>query len=570
MKTKAFLFSFLLAAILLLTGQEARADHWTKTYTFQGTQNENTCTGFFTEESDPSTRYNSSPSRWTYETDGSISFTLADAVTLTVSSSTNKIDPKGALGLTVWKEAKFSFDGRYVYRVKLFDKDGNTLCDIWNQDLLLNFTLTFDENITFRKMEIFYGNSPWLEDIAAGSGTEADPFIITNTTMMKALAVSVNNYGHYFEGNFIKLGADITFSYKTDWDVSGGNDNNCTPIGSKDGPFKGTFDGDGHTISGIRIADNDLGYYGLFGNLGSSATVRNLIVRDATVMALERCGVIAGYNGGTISNCLVVNANYIVFQTTDAGLIASNRGTQTQTYYRDCKHTISGGVHIDSSDEHNIYAVIPGDGVVLPARTASYTFLDGTSLYDDGVTLGGKQYYTYDSQIALSYSGELPAGYQIKYTSTAGTFGADGFTMTVKGDATVTASLEPAASISVTAYSASFAGQTRYWATFYHAEKNYRLPVGTQAFYMKSDHALYRVGDGSLIPAGCAVVIMAESESVTLTATSDEAPSVSDNILKGTTTATEKTDVHVMGLSGDTFGFFSFTGTIPAGKAYYE
>jgi len=95
---------------------------------------------------------------------------------------------------------------------------------------------------------------------------------------------------------------------------------------------------------------------------------------------------------------------------------------------------------------------------------------------------------------------------------------------------------------------------------------------------MDSDHALYRVGNGSVIPADCAVVIMAESASVTLTATNASAPSVSGNILQGTSAATTASTlvsgtqkVHVMGLVSNTFGFFEYTGTdpIPANKAYY-
>ena len=125
---------------------------------------------------------------------------------------------------------------------------------------------------------------------------------------------------------------------------------------------------------------------------------------------------------------------------------------------------------------------------------------------------------------------------------------------------------------------ATLAGQTRYWATFYHPTVNYELPTGAQAFYMGSDHALYRIGAGSIIPAHCAVVIMAESASITLTATNASAPSVSGNILQGTSAATTASTlvtgnqkVHVLSMSGETLGFFEYTGTdpIPANKAYY-
>lgn len=116
---------------------------------------------------------------------------------------------------------------------------------------------------------------------------------------------------------------------------------------------------------------------------------------------------------------------------------------------------------------------------------------------------------------------------------------------------------------------AVFSGQTRYWSTFYHPDYSYLLSSGAQAFTMGSDHALYRIGDGSIVPAGCAVVVMSDSASLTLTAISAAVPSVTGNILRGTTNAANKLGVYVMSQVNGTFGFFEYTGEIPANKAYY-
>ena len=87
---------------------------------------------------------------------------------------------------------------------------------------------------------------------------------------------------------------------------------------------------------------------------------------------------------------------------------------------------------------------------------------------------------------------------------------------------------------------------------------------------MKTDKALYRVGNGTIVPANCAVVIMAESASITLSATNSNAPEVSGNILQGTSAATAApAGAHVLSKVSETFGFFGFTGEIPANKAYY-
>ena len=124
--------------------------------------------------------------------------------------------------------------------------------------------------------------------------------------------------------------------------------------------------------------------------------------------------------------------------------------------------------------------------------------------------------------------------------------------------------------MTLTANQATLAGQTRYWTTFYHPHWSYELPAGAQAFILKSDKALYRLGDGSIVPAGCAVVIMSDSASIEITLTDANAPAVSGNILLGTTaTAAAPSNAHVLSKVDSNFGFFGFTGEIPANKAYY-
>ena len=139
--------------------------------------------------------------------------------------------------------------------------------------------------------------------------------------------------------------------------------------------------------------------------------------------------------------------------------------------------------------------------------------------------------------------------------------------------------------VTVTAHKGTFAGQTRYWATFYHPTSTFLLPAEAQAFRMGSkgsNYVLYRLFESSIIPADNPVVIMIESSStndsigITLTKTSPRTSE--DGVLDGTATATAASSlvsgtnkkVYVLGKDADgNVGFFPFTGTIPANKAYY-
>ena len=99
---------------------------------------------------------------------------------------------------------------------------------------------------------------------------------------------NVNNGSNSYEGIVIVL----------DWDLNLGN--GWTPIGTPKHPFRGTFDGQDHTIIfGIYNESND--YQGFFGYM--QGTVKNVNFSQCSVIGRNYVGVIAGYCNGTISNC---------------------------------------------------------------------------------------------------------------------------------------------------------------------------------------------------------------------------------------------------------------------------
>lgn len=195
-------------------------------------------------------------------------------------------------------------------------------------------------------------------------------------------------------------------------------------------------------------------------------------------------------------------------------------------------------------------------------------------------TWGDATLYWFSNGNVITFRGTIAAeaGTTLRITGLTGTKPKDLFGNEFSGTIThtfsgVTSTNDPH---SITAHAATFAGQTHYWTTFFDGACNYRLPAGAQAFTMKADKALYRVGDGSIIPAGCAVVIMADTETITLTATNETATPEADNILKGVGTFTAQNKItttkklYVLGVYDGHFGFHEFTGTVvPAYKAYY-
>ena len=82
-----------------------------------------------------------------------------------------------------------------------------------------------------------------------------------------------------------------------------------TPIGTDyDNSYTGTFDGGGHTITGLTFTTNDK-YAGLFGWLNKAGTVKNVVMEGVQITSNQiygGCiGGVVGYSWGTIENCSV-------------------------------------------------------------------------------------------------------------------------------------------------------------------------------------------------------------------------------------------------------------------------
>lgn len=162
-------------------------------------------------------------------------------------------------------------------------------------------------------MVIMASICPALTALAVGTvpSVEGGVYQISNADELFWFADAVNSGSQSIKG---KLTADIQLPSDTLW----------TPIGSYDVPFKGTFDGDGHTVSGVNVDTTELcaGFFGRvviareatedipevmnseFVMQHSVTSIQNLKITDATVKGGYYVGGIVGYaeNLG-ISDC---------------------------------------------------------------------------------------------------------------------------------------------------------------------------------------------------------------------------------------------------------------------------
>ena len=123
----------------------------------------------------------------------------------------------------------------------------------------------------------------------SGSGTLVDPYLITSDTELE----EVRN--------------DLTAFYRLDADITV---NAWIPFGT----FTGNFDGNGHTVTISSLGAVPLSgttyFVGLFGELGSSGSIRNLKVEGTLgfsengANSIHIGGIVGRNNGGTIQNCV--------------------------------------------------------------------------------------------------------------------------------------------------------------------------------------------------------------------------------------------------------------------------
>ena len=99
---------------------------------------------------------------------------------------------------------------------------------------------------------------------------------------------------------------DINITLDKNIDLTG---KDWTPIGTDyDNSYKGTFDGGGHTITGLTFTTNDE-YAGLFGWLNRAGTVKNVVMEGVQITSNQiyggSIGGVVGSGWGTIENCSV-------------------------------------------------------------------------------------------------------------------------------------------------------------------------------------------------------------------------------------------------------------------------
>ena len=206
---------------------------------------------------------------------------------------------------------------------------------------------------------------------------------IENYEQLKAFAARVN-------GGEIHLDAKLTADFPC-------SDQTWTPIGNDDNEYSGTFNGQGHTITGLSnadvdysgLSDDDEAYIGLFGVV--EGKVQNVVLAGCALSfasdanADAYIGAIAGKNYGTVENCGNTGA---VSGPSDAyvgGVVGYNISGTVQNCYN--TGAVSGGIFVGGVVGENTGSVknCLNTGAISGRAGAAVGGIAGTVTKDDTV-----------------------------------------------------------------------------------------------------------------------------------------------------------------------------------------
>ena len=188
---------------------------------------------------------------------------------------------------------------------------------------------------------------------------------MTSAEGLKNIAKLVNEQWNL--GINITLTADIDLS-GIDW----------TPIGiDYNHQYKGTFNGGGHTITGLTVTTSDQ-YAGLFGYIGSGGTVKDVTlegVQIATTHSVGDAGGVAGYSYGNIENCSVSGSVSVSGMNGFAGGVV---GYQSGGFLTEC----SSSATVNAGNKAGGVAGATNSGAILTAcyATGSVTLVSNNDI----------------------------------------------------------------------------------------------------------------------------------------------------------------------------------------------
>jgi hypothetical protein len=169
-----------------------------------------------------------------------------------------------------------------------------------------------------------YGEQVQCTTLIAGDGTAGNPYQIANLNDL----LWIYNNSTKWNCSFIQtneINASSTNGWNINWEDKA---TGWMPIGNSSLNFTGSYDGNGHGISGLYINRGSSDYQALFGII-NGAIIKNLKLTDVSIKGSLYTGGLAGVsdNSSQINNCSV--AGNVTGSYYTGGIAANNNTSST-------------------------------------------------------------------------------------------------------------------------------------------------------------------------------------------------------------------------------------------------
>jgi uncharacterized repeat protein (TIGR02543 family) len=190
-------------------------------------------------------------------------------------------------------------------------RSGYTLGGWYTDNNTFNTQFNFNTQQVTSNITLY---AKWNTNTTGGAGTQNDPFRIYNVTDLQRVGRETTTGGWTLSAHY-RLEVDINLTGNV-WTRIG------TPADQD--KFKGTFDGNNHSITGLIINASEL-YQGMFAYLAQGALVNDLTLKECDIRGSSDVGVVAGQNDGTVKNCYV--SGIVVPSSSNAGGVVGMNGS---------------------------------------------------------------------------------------------------------------------------------------------------------------------------------------------------------------------------------------------------
>ena len=237
---------------------------------------------------------------------------------VTINNSTVKISGGTGRGITA-QHGDLVITGNSTVEITNMGEATIELRNNKSMDIAETATVKVDVEVNNTTAGTITGTVDTVVTGLPGTGTEADPYLVTNLDELKWFRDDVNA-GNTYAGKYVKVTANEIDLAGEEWE----------PIAYNGKTFKGNFNGNNVVIKNLVItktltnaaANNGIGF---FGRTDSPAVIENITIENVDITGSLYVGAIVGfgYTGNKIENC-TVKGNIAIDAWWYAGVIGGN------------------------------------------------------------------------------------------------------------------------------------------------------------------------------------------------------------------------------------------------------